>query len=287
MRQYCNILYMSSKQGAMMKFICFATITFFLLSYSLAVAADQTITIASYSNASPGWSQYSKHNGYILHIATEAFALAGIQVEIRWYSSWKRAFEQAKNNENDSTCCWFFVHERTKDFYYSDPVLEETQVFFHLKSYKFDWNTIDDLKGIQIGGNTGFHYGDVMDNAEKSGSIVMDRARSYQQNLKKLLAGRIQIYPAAVITAHDHLNNMYSQEIVNLFTYHQKPLLTKKLHLILPKKMKEKRAKRLISLFNKGLKRLKSNGTHDRILKDAEMGVYKKMETEWKPEKSL
>ncbi len=268
-----------------MKFKCSIAIVLFLLSCSFELSAAQTITIASNGNASPGWSRYSKHNGYILHIATQAFALAGVQVKIKWYSSWKRAFEQAKNNDDESTCCWFFVPERTKYFYYSDPVVEETQVFFHLKSYRFNWDTVDDLEGIHIGGNTGFHYGDALDNAEKSGRIMMDRARSYDQNLKKLLIGRIQIYPAATITAYDHLNNMYSQKTVNLFTYHQKPVFIKKLHLILSKKMEKKRATRLLTLFNQGLKKLELNGVYDRILKNAEMGLYKKMGTEWKPGK--
>ena len=266
-----------------MKFTkCMLTILL-LLSFSTVTASGETITIASNGNASPGWSEYSKHYGYILHIVTEAFALKGIQVRMKWYTSWKRAYEQAKNNEDDSTCCWFFVEKRTEDFYYSDPVTEETQVFFHLKSFKFDWNTIDDLRGIQIGGNTGFHYGDDLDKAEKTGKIMMDRARSYEQNLKKLLAGRIQIYPAAVITALEHLHNNFPPESVDLITYHPKPLLRKQLHLLLPKKMEKNRAMRLLSLFNRGLQLLKEKGTYDRIINDAEMGVYKKLDEKWKP----
>jgi len=256
---------------------------FLLLSFTIVSVAGETITIASNGNASPGWSEYSKHYGFIVHIATEAFSLMGVQVKMEWYSAWKRAFEQAKKNEADSTCCWFFVEERTKDFYYSDPVAEEAQVFFHLKSFKFDWNTVDDLKGIQIGGNTGFHYGDEFEEAEKTKKITVDRARSYGHNLKKLLAGRTQIYPAASITAYDHLRNLFPPETVDLFTYHPKPLLKKQLHLLISKKMDKKRAMHLLSLFNRGLKQLKENGTYAKILKDAEMGVYNKMDEKWKP----
>lgn len=266
-----------------MKFIkCVLTI-FLLLSFAIISVAGETITIASNSNASPGWSEYSKHYGFILHITTEAFSLMGIQAKMEWYSAWKRAFEQAKQNEVDSTCCWFFVEERTKEFYYSDPVAEEAQVFFHLKSFKFDWNTIDDLKGIQIGGNTGFHYGDEFEEAEKTGKITVDRARSYEHNLKKLLVGRTQIYPAASITVYDHLRNLFPPETVDLFTYHSKPLLKKQLYLLISKKMEKNRAMHLLALFNQGLQRLKENGTYDKIMKDAEMGVYNKTDEKWKP----
>ena len=40
---------------------------------------------------------------------------------------------------------------------------------------------------------------------------------------------------------------------------------------------------RLLSLFNQGLQRLKETGTYDKIMKEAEMGIYKKMDEKWKP----
>ncbi len=266
-----------------MNFLCNTLTILLLFNFTAKACANEIITIASNGDASPGWSEYSKHNGYILHIATEAFALAGIKVKVKWYSSWKRAYEQAKNNDDNSTCCWFFVKERKNEFYYSNPVTEEAQVFFHLKNYRFDWQTVDDLKGIHIGGNTGFHYGNTMDEAEKTKKIMMDRARSYEQNLKKLLAGRIQIYPAATITAFEHLSYIFPPKIVAQFTYHPKPLLKKNLHLLLSKKIEPRKAERLLTLFNNGLQQLRRNGTYDKILQNAEKGFYKKMDKKWKP----
>lgn len=261
---------------------CVSTILL-VLNFALISVAGETITIASNSNTSPGWSAYSKHNGFVLHIAAEAFLLMGVQSKVEWYSAWLRAYEQTRLNEVDSTCCWFFVEERTKDFYYSDPVVEEAQVFIHLKSLRFDWETVDDLRGIKIGGNTGFHYGDAFEEAEKTGKISVDRARSYEHNLKKLLVGRTQIYPAARITVYDHMRNPFPPETVDLFTFHPKPLLKKQLHLLISKKMERNRAMYLIDSFNQGLQRLKENGTYDKILKDAETGVYDKMDQKWKP----
>ena len=139
------------------------------------------------------------------------------------------------------------------------------------------------MKGIQIGGNTGFHYGDEFEEAEITGKITVDRARNYGHNLKKLLAGRIQIYPAASITAYDHLRNLFPPKTVNLLTYHSKPLLKKQLHLLISKKMDKRRAMNLLSLFNQGLGHLRENGIYDKILNDAEMGIYNKMNHRWQP----
>ncbi len=257
------------------------TICFFL-SFSAITVHCETITIGSNGNASPGWSKYSKNNGYILHIVEEAFNYSGIEIEIIWLP-WKRAFENARKNKIDSTCCWFYVEERTKDFYYSDPVVVETQVFFHLKSYNFNWKSIDDLKGIIIGGDIGFNYGEEFEEAEKSGKIVMKRVPSYGQNLKKLIAGRIQLYPAAPITAYDHMRSLFPSKTIDLVTYHPKQILKKKLHLIISNRMEKKRAFRLLTLFNEGLNELFESGKYDEILEDAENGEYKKMDQIWMP----
>ena len=263
-----------------MKLLCVILLIFFYFTFNSV--ASEKITIASNSNSSPGWSEYSKYNGYILHIVTEAFAVTGIKVKINWYDAWKRAFEQAKNNKSNSSCCWFYVQQREKDFLYSDPVVEETQVFFHLKKYKFNWNTVNDLKGNRIGGNTGFHYGDSLDSAEKSGFITMDRARTYQQNFQKLLSNRIKLYPAATITAFDQLYSFFSQAEIEKITYHPKAVLTKNLHLILSKKLDPKKAKQLLFSFNLGLGKIKENGTYDTILKNSKKGFYRKMSQKWR-----
>jgi hypothetical protein len=47
--------------------------------------------------------------------------------------------------------------------------------------------------------------------------------------------------------------------------------------------MNKDRAMHLLSLFNQGLEQLRRFGAYDKIMKDAEMGVYKKMDKKWKP----
>jgi len=264
-----------------MKFMKCALAMLFILSFSNIAVAEETIVIAA-GESGAGWSPYSKHYGYMLHMATEAFKLAGFQSEVKFYP-WKRAYEQTKRNLNDCTCCWFFVDKRTKDFYYSDPVFEETMVFFHLKNLKFDWNTVDDLGGVKIGCNRGFHYGDDFQNAEQTGKIQVERATDNVLNFKKLLKGRIQIHPEAVITGYETLRKIFPPETVDLFTYHPKPVLQKKLHLLVPKKMEKNKAARLLSLFNQGMKRLRETGKHDQIVKNAEKGFYSLMKEKWVP----
>ena len=76
---------------------CVSTILL-VLNFALISVAGETITIASNNNTSPGWSAYSKHNGFVLHIAAEAFLLMGVQSKVEWYSAWLRAYEQTRLN---------------------------------------------------------------------------------------------------------------------------------------------------------------------------------------------
>lgn len=270
-----------------MNYILYSLLVVFLAYSTESLASEEKIKIATNRDSSPGWSINSKENGFVMHVISAAFKESGVRIDIEWYSSWARAFSDSKTGKVDSSCCWFYVKKRTKDFYYSDPVVSETQVFFHLKSFKFNWSTINDLKGIKIGGNTGFHYGNEFQLAELENRINIERTKSYEQNFKKLYTGRIQIYPVAPITAYEQLRNIYHPKIVSKFTYHPKPVQQKFLHLVISKKVKEKRAKRLLHLFNIGLQNMKENGTYSKILQDAELGVYKKRERESKEPNDL
>ncbi len=251
----------------------------FFLYFTSVIAAEETVNMAT-AESGAGWSEYSKHYGYMIHIATEAFRLSGIQTKITFYP-WKRSYATAKSNRADCTCCWFFADERTKDFHYSDPVFVEAMVFFHLKSFKFDWNTVDDLREVKVGGNIAFHYGDDFQNAEKEGIIHVDRTVTSIQNFKKLLAGRIQIFPLAVSTGYETLRQIYPPETVKLFTYHPKQILHKNLYLLIPVRMEKNKAERLLTSFNQGLKRLRETGKYDKIVKDIEKGFYSPMKEKW------
>ncbi len=264
-----------------MTFMRYFIPTLLFLTIIVNVHATDSITVAS-GESGVGWSQYAKHYGYMIHLTTEAFASMGIKVNIR-FLPWKRAYVTAKymTDAIEASCCWFYVEERTKVFYYSDPVVEDTMVFFHLKSYKFDWNTIDDLGDIMIGGNIGFHYGKDFQKAEKEGKIKVDRTRDDNTNLKKLLVGRIDIFPIAVITAYGELHKIYRQDKKDRLTYHPKPVLKKKLHLLISKKMEKERVAFLLSSFNRGIDKIKETGKYDEIVKNAESGYYELMDGKW------
>ena len=212
----------------------------------------------------PLLSEKLANKGVAAQIITDIFASVGYKVEFT-FLPWGRAYEEAKQGGFDGTAIWLKKPEREVDFHYSDPLIPERHVFFHLKSYPFDWKTIDDLKGIRIGGGLKHTYGEEFDNAVKQGKIILDKTDKEINNFKKLLRGRVDIYPLELFVGYGFLKSNFSKEEIEKITYHPKALVENYSHLLLTKK--SGRSLAILGKFNEGLKILKKSGKYDQYLK--------------------
>lgn len=220
----------------------------------------------------PFTSQNLKHYGVYSHIVSEAFALEGMTVKYEFFP-WKRSYVYTKDGDWDGSLTWAPTPEKKREVFFSDPVFQHTKVFFHLKNFSFDWNTIDDLKGISIGATALYTYGDEFDQAVKNGRIEVEYATTDMTSLKKLLERRIQIFPSDIRVGYDLLNTNFTSEEASLFMHHPKPIQETFTCVIFTKKNPEK-SRRLMEIFNRGLRKLKENGTYDKLLKASLRGEY-------------
>jgi polar amino acid transport system substrate-binding protein len=206
-----------------------------------------------YSKKLPGY-------GVVPRMVTAAFAIEGVAVEYDWYP-WARAYNYVQKGRWDGSFTGARTPEREKHFYYSEPVRKNEVVFFHLRSYPFDWLSFDDLTGSPIGGTIGYDYSRAFSAAEKEGKITVERVPDDIMNFRKLLTGRIRIFPISKEVGNFKLNEHFQPDQIRLLTTHPKPVTVNTVHLILSKKIK--RNKRMLRLFNQGLKRLKQNRQYD------------------------
>lgn len=208
----------------------------------------------------PYASEHLEHYGFFCHIITEIFAKENITVKYE-IVPWKRAIVMSERGKMHGTPGWYSTPEREKIFYVSDPLVDDTQSFFHLKAYKFDWNTIEDLKGTRIGATLGYNYGEAFAKAEKEGKIYVERIAEDERNFRKLLKKRIDIFPMNTFTGYSMLKRMFKPETISLFTHHPKPVRVATLHLLLSRNIPIN--KELVRIFNKGLKALRESGRYD------------------------
>ena len=145
-------------------------------------------------------------------------------------------------------------------------------MFFHLKSTQFDWSTYEDLRKLRVGGSLGNDYGKEFNQAEAAGVINVDRAPTDEISLKKLLKGRIDVFPGGLRTTYLVVRDTFTAEETALFTHHPKPIFEEPMYLLLSKKVPGNEQMR--DRFNEGLRMLKESGKYDQILAGGLAGKY-------------
>lgn len=219
----------------------------------------------------PYMSENLKHYGVTNRIITEAFALMNVKVEYGFFP-WARAMEFIHSGEWDASSAWFYTTERAQNFLYSDPVIENKQVFFHLKRFDFDWKTFADLKGIPIGATIGYTYGEEFDLAEKQGQLLVERIPTDELNFRKLVLGHIKLFPIDIEVGYKILQKSFKPEEAQLISHHPKPSIAQPLHLLFSKKVE--RNQKMQALFNEGLKQLRQIGKYQQYLEESRQGMY-------------
>jgi polar amino acid transport system substrate-binding protein len=241
-----------------------------LFAAILAVSAQaQPVVKITNGDWPPYLGERLKYNGLASRIITEAFKQEGIQVNYGFFP-WSRSLMLAKEGSWDGAAVWLKNPEREQDFYLSDPVVESKYVFFHLKGKSFDWKTVDDLRGLKIGGTASYDYGKAFQDAEAQKTIYVERTTSDELNLRKLIAGRIDIFPVDIEVGYGLAKAALTPEEVAQLTSHPTPLRVDPLYLLLSRKS-DKNAE-LVKVFNRGLATLKSSGKVDQFIAEAREG---------------
>lgn len=239
------------------------TLSLIVIVISSDCIAHETIRIST-GEFPPYLSENLKDNGIGLRIIREAFALEGIKVEYGFFP-WKRSYKLAKQGEWDATATWGYNAEREKNFYFSDPLYPAISAFFHLKSFKFDWKHLSNLKGLTIGATETYAYTPEFLAAIENKSLNVELISSDELNFRKLLKGRIDIFPLNIDAAHALLDNNFTKQERDLITFHPLELYRIQTHLLFSNKVT--RNVRMLAAFNKGLKRLKESGQFSEYFK--------------------
>ncbi|MDE1462493.1 substrate-binding periplasmic protein [Spartinivicinus poritis] len=254
----------------------------FWMIISPKVLGEEIIRIAS-GEWPPFLSQHYNEYGAGSHIVTEAFALEGIKVAYIFYP-WKRSMETARDGNVDATLLWSKNEERAKHFLFSDPVLTLRHVFFHRKDLQFDWRDIDDLKQYKIGVTRGYFYGEQIQEAIENSLIDTEVGNTDIINFKKLIANRIQLFIVEPEVGYELLAKNFSESDRKLLTNHHRAIQERQWHLLISNKVSQ--AEEWLERFNKGLAKLKSQGTIDKIMEDVIMGQYSEKSLAVSPAKS-
>jgi len=204
--------------------------------------------------------QNNNISGYSYDLVTYVLDNNGIKYKITSYP-WKRALKMVIAGKADAL---FNASKETlrelKCHYPEEPLLYSKYHFFILKNNNknIKYETLDDLKAYNIGVTLGYSYTkEFLDFIEKNKKY--DSARSDYLNFKKLLMGKIDLFPAELGNAMVILNELNGFDKV---TYLKKPLTQKPYYIIFNKMRIEKN---IVNEFSKNLKHLKTTSEFNKI----------------------
>lgn len=235
------------------------SITVALLSFNVQATEEETLNIAL-GEWPPYLSDSIENKGAVAQLIKDIFAEEGISVNLNFFP-WGRAYAETASGGQDLMGVWMHKPEREVDFYYSDPVLTEKFVFFHLKAYPFEWKSLNDLKEMSIGGGIGYSYGADFDAALDAGKLNIQRVATDKQNFEKLLLGRIQVYPQEINVGYAALRQHFKAEDMLKITHHATALLNNQSYVLFPKKLEK--SKSLLSKFNLRLNEFRKDGRYE------------------------
>ncbi|HYD58843.1 MAG TPA: transporter substrate-binding domain-containing protein [Noviherbaspirillum sp.] len=214
----------------------------------------------------PFLSEHLPHYGIGSRIITEAFAAQGLRVQYGFFP-WRRSLRLAQSGEWDGTALWLKSEARMRDFYFSEPVMYAEYVFFHRKTMPFDWSQITDLVEYRIGISNDYFYGKEFECAVKAGLVNVESVPKDELNLRKLLHGRIDLFPMDRVAGNALLQERFTPEESRLLTAHPRPLYHDAMYLLLGRKRPQNR--QLTRTFNAGLEGLRASGKLEAYLKEA------------------
>lgn len=258
-----------------MKLLC--SILLFFIINPVSLAANNQIRLTN-GEWPPYLSEELPYYGFASHLVAEAFAAVGVEVEYEFFP-WKRAFQHAKQGKGvadkvwNGTLLWIYTEERARDFLYSDMIIVDYEVLFFLKDSPLNWETMEDLQGKVIGGTAHTAY-PTLEAAEKRGICSINRAGGYEALFKRLFAQRIDAIPNVKHVGEFLIRTSLTTEQQAQIISSPSVIEERKYYLILTKKIEEN--KKLMKLFNKGLRIIKENGVYDKLLQDLNDGKYDK-----------
>ncbi|TFW09862.1 transporter substrate-binding domain-containing protein [Oxalobacteraceae bacterium OM1] len=217
----------------------------------------------------PYFSEHLPEGGAAARIVVEAFAREGVQAELGFFP-WRRALALARSDKWDGSAVWSRNAEREQDFLMSDPVMEVEYVLYCVKERPVAWKTVDDLARYRIGITDDYFYGDAFDAGVRQGRLAVQAVSSDEQNFRKLLAGRIDVFPMDRVVGMTLLRRLPPDEATRIVT-DGKPLYRQTLRLLLNRRNAANAA--LMERFNRGLRSLRADGRMARYLREATGGV--------------
>ncbi|HHQ4684824.1 MULTISPECIES: substrate-binding periplasmic protein [Aeromonas] len=226
---------------------------------SVAVRAE-TVRIAV-GEWPPYISEALPNQGFLCEVVRQAFAEEGLDVSFHFYS-WAEAYRLTLEGRYVVTMPWFRSREREQLFYLSASLGHFTTRLITLTGTPVV--NLGELKHEPVGVTRGYFYGDGF--AARQAGLTLEWSDSDEESMGKLLDGRIHY----LVMDEQVAQTLFQQALVRhpqslSLTGAADPIWSQPGYLLMRKADPE--ARRLMLLFNTGLRKLERSGRLARLWK--------------------
>jgi len=207
----------------------------------------------------PYSSEHMEGHGIFTTIVTAVFAEMGVTPVYRFYP-WKRAEHEVRKGHAFAAFPYIITPERFAEFTFSESIaFNSGRLFYDTRRYPegIVFHDMNDLSHYRIGGSLGYWYEEVF----KKHGIPIDYAQTDEQNIHKLLMGRIDLVPLDEAVGLYLIRKLHPDK-VNRFAFAEKPLNQDSLHLMISRTYPG--SSTLTRQFAAALERIKTNGVYER-----------------------
>lgn len=207
------------------------------------------------------------NGGLLTQIVVEAFRLSNVEVRLERMPN-NRAITGVVRGTYEGSYGWAYNAERGSKLRYSKrPIHANRMVFFQRRGQQFPWVRLVDLAPFLIGVTLGNHYSDEFARLQEAGALRVQQAASDAINIKKLVLGRIDLFPmeeeaGRFLVAQELTPVEQSKIVAQSVAFDTVPvyLVIRRSHPL---------AQVLIDRFDRGFRQLSDSGQLQRILEQA------------------
>jgi len=134
------------------------------------------------------------HGGMIQNMLREVFGRLGREVRLE-LMPFARALRTVKAGQADGVPLLIRTPERESFLVYTDEVVRDRECFYYRPDRlgDFTWDGYGDLEGLMVGLVHGYEYTRPFMTAVDQGQVSVEYAPDSEANLRKLVAGRVDI----------------------------------------------------------------------------------------------
>ena len=231
---------------------------------SLALTADEY---------APLMSESLPNGGILTRIVREAFRLGGVDVTIMFMPN-NRAIAGLMKDVYEGGYGWAHSKDRDAKLLFSRTAIQSVRmVFFQRAGETYPWNALSDLRSYRIGATLGNYYSDEFMALENEPDSPVEFAGSDLANMKKLLHGRIDLFPIDEEVGRFLIQRNFVPESQAKLTSQKQLISLIPMYVVVRRSLPH--ASELIERFDRGYKQLSDSGELAKLLQENEQAARK------------